>query len=691
MRPLLLALCVALAAAGSGAAEPQDALPGQSPGPAESSRRERPALETPLSSSSVERDELQRGKPDVQVDESVVYVPGVFTQSAPNFAQDARVSIRGYGARTPFGIRGIKVYVDGIPTTLPDGQTEVDSIDMAFIERVDVVRGPVSSLYGGGGGGVLWYETLAPTAEPHANGRALWGSYGLERYELTTSGTAGGLGIVAGYASTTLDGYRDHAAARQQSGILKLEHELDSGTKLRGMFSGVWAPEAQDPGGLNALEVARDRRASRPGAVLFDAGEALDQQKLALDVAHTLEEGHELRLRGYYLHRDFANFLPFTDGGRVKLARNVAGASLVYDGEWSRLQWLAGVETDLQSDLRRRFDNQSGTTGRRRLDQAETVRSVGAFGELELRLPHQLGLIVGGRYDWLDYDADDRFISPPDMNGDDSSSFRLGEFSPRVGVYLDHAPGLFLYANLLSAFRPPTTTELAYPLDLERGGFRTDLDPELSRGVEVGARGLLGERLFYELAAFYLQVRDAIVPFEDASGQNLTRNAGRVRRIGLEVGLGARLRPGLEIRAAYTWSDFVYTDYDFVSLSDPTAFRSFARNREPGTPVHNLTAELRFEHGSGAWAVLGVRTRSTMYVNDENSATSSGATVSDIRVGYDWHWRGLLLRPFASLRNWTGVEYDGQVRPNAAFGRYYEPAPEAEWLAGLELRWGERP
>jgi iron complex outermembrane receptor protein len=549
MRALLVGLLVL-----AGTSRADDALPGESPDRIESSRRAEGLFETPLSLSVVERDEMLRGRPALGLEDALTAVPGVWVESAPNFAQDTRVSIRGYGSRATFGIRGIRVYIDGVPTTLADGQSEVDSIDLAFAERMEVLRGPISSLWGGGSGGVLALSTLEPSPEPEVRLRTLFGSHHLARYEAAATGRLGPLGYAAGLAYTRLTGYRDHARARQHTAFLKLERELASGTRLRGLFAGVWAPEADDPGGLTDREVDEDRTQARRRAHLFDTGERLDQQRYAVDVTKPLPGGQELRLVIYLLRRDFRNRLPFESRGWNSFDRTAGGGSLLYRGGRGRLTWLAGVDASLQRDSRQRFENLGGARGLLELDQTEKVRSVGPFAEVDVKLPQGLGLVAGLRYDWMEYVVDDHF----DLDGDQSDRFHYRELSPRVGIYLDRSPRALLYANLLSAFRPPTTTELALP---DTGGFQSDLDPESSRGVEVGAKGRLGERLFYDAAAFYLRVRKAIVPFDDPTGRTLATNAAEVRRLGLELGIGARLSPGLELRAAYTLADYRYRDY----------------------------------------------------------------------------------------------------------------------------------
>lgn len=636
-------------------------------------RSPRALLETPLSVSVVSRDELHAARPAAGLEEALELVPGSFAQSSRNYAQDTRVSIRGYGARAGFGVRGVKILVDGVPTTLPDGQSELDSLDLAWVERVDVVRGPASSLYGGGGGGIVAISTVAPTPESRLGLRTLLGTDHLLRQEGIATGTVAGTGYVLGLGYTRYAGYRDHARARQTNLLAKLERELPDGSWLQAAFSHVSAPEAQDPGGLTRAALGADRTAASPRNRLFDAGERLDQQKLSLALRKPFAPGQELSLTGYALGRDFRNSLPFEEAGRVELERSAWGGSGVYTHRWRRLEWVGGLDVDVQRDVRRRYDNLDGARGPQALDQSETVRAVGGFGQLALDVGGGLRVIGGGRYDWTEFRVGDRF------DGDDSDRIRWRELSPRLGLHYGRSPAFQAYANFATSFRVPTTTELASP----DGGFQRGSEPERTVGLEVGAKGLLAERLFYDVALFHLRLRDVLTPFEDASGRQLFRNAGKVRRRGLEVATSALLHRWLTLRTSYTWALYEYHDYDEVRAG--VAVRELDGKREPNLPEHVLALELRFDHPDGWYAAATLRHWSDLEADDANSAEADGVTASDLRAGRRWRWRGLEVEPFTGIRNWSGAEYSGTLRPNAAFGRSYEPAPGTEVYAGVEI------
>jgi iron complex outermembrane receptor protein len=633
-------------------------------------------LETPHAVSVVVGQELRRARPAASLDEALDLIPGLYVQGGRNFAQDSRISIRGYGARATFGIRGIRLYVDGVPSTLPDGQAEVDSLDLAFVERIDVVRSQVSSLYGGGAGGIIAVDTLSPTSEPALRARTLFGTDHLSRYELAATGEAAGTGYALGLARTRSSGYRDHARAEQTTLLAKLQRELDSGWELRAGFSSVWAPEAQDPGGLTAAEVSRDREQAERRSQLQDAGEELDQQKLWLSARRPFETG-EFQVSAWALQRDFENKLNINR--QVFFEREAWGAAAQYRRQLGALQWSAGVDLDLQLDVRRNHANLLGARGALQLEQSETVRAVGPWTRAELELPGRFWLIAGARYDWVEFVVGDRFVRAIG-NADVSDRLHFRQLSPQLALRWGDSEQLQAWGGLVSAFVVPTTTELA-PVD-SAGGFRSDLDPEHTLGLEVGAKGLLLQRrLGYDLTLFDLRVDDVAVPAQTPSGDDIFRDAGRVRRRGVELGVSALLHPWLSLRLGYTFADFRYKDFD-------TPGASFDGKREPNFPQQQLAGELRLDHPSGAFGVLAVRHFSDIEVDDANSAESDGATLADIRVGWDIQRRGLTIQPFAGLRNFTRARYDQTLRPNAVGGRYYEPAPLMEVYGGVELRFG---
>ena len=645
----------------------------------ESPRSPTRLLETPLAISVVSSEEIQAARPATSIDSAFDLVPGTFSQGGTNFAQDARVAIRGFGSTAQFGIRGIHMYVDGVPSTLPDGQSEVDSLEMDFVDRMEVLRGPISSLYGGGGGGIVSVDTFAPTPAPFVRARATFGSYGLARYSALTSGTLEDTGYVLGISSTHVDGYRDHSKAEQWNLLAKLEHELEDGTLVGLNFSNVSAPQGQEPGALTQAQVDQDRRQAQPQALSFDAREKLDQQKLAVTLRHPFGEGRELRTLVWGLQRNFTNALTFNR--RVNLDRKAYGGSLVYADTTSFVHWTGGFDVDLQRDVRANFENLAGARGAVNLEQSENVSAVGPWLSAEATFDNGLGVVAGARWDWTRFDFGDRFVNAGSGDASDEKTFR--DLSPRVGVYWRQSDQLLAYANLDSGFQVPTTTELQSP-DAD-GGFQENFDAEKTTGVEVGAKGLVFDRLYYDVAVFALRVRHVAVPYQDAAGVTFYRDAGESHRRGLELALSAWLAPGLSARGSYTYASYRYHDFDSVDLATGVVV-SQDGHLEPNAPINVAGLELRYEHPSGFFAISSLRYFSKLWVDDANSATAPAATTSDIRLGWELRRGDFVVAPFVGAQNWTGTKFDDRIRPNATFGRYYEPAPRATVYAGLELR-----
>jgi iron complex outermembrane receptor protein len=653
----------------------------------ESTRSPSRVIETPAAISVVVGQEISRARPAVALDEALDLVPGAFAQGGRNFAQDSRVSIRGFGARAQFGVRGVRMLVDGVPTTLADGQSEVDSLDLAFVERIDVVRSQVSSLWGGGGGGLVAIDTLSPTDEPAYGARVLFGSDHLSRYALTATGKAGATGYAFGLARTRATGYRDHARAEQTALLGKLERELESGLQLGAIFSSVVSPQAQDPGGLTAAEVSADRTQAAPNSLTFDTDEEVEQHKLSLHLRQPLGPASDIRAMVYGLVRDFENLLPFR---QVAFDRNAGGAALSWSTWAGPLRFATGVDFDVQMDHRENWVNTAGGgQGALLLDQSETVRAFGTWARGELELGGGFDLIGGLRWDWVEFVAGDRLVADP-ATDDASDRLRFRELSPQLGLHWGRSTALQVYANLGSAFGVPTTTELA---DIDStgvlvGGFQDDFDAERSTGVELGVKGLISDRLAYDAALFDLYVRHVPVGDEVVAGTFDFRDAGKVRRRGAELALTLVLTPELDARLGYTYADYRYRDYRVLD-QDPVlgpVSLSFSGNREPNVPQQALGAELRWAHHSGLFATLALRHFSDIEVDDPNNFESDGATLSDFRVGYDWRGESLRLQPFVGVRNWSQAEYDQTIRPNGANNRYYEPAPLAELYVGVDLR-----
>ena len=481
--------------------------------------------------SIIDKDRIQRGTQQLALDEALAGVPGLYLQNRYNFAQDLRVALRGFGARSAFGIRGVKVIVDGIPETLPDGQAGVDSIDLGSTERIEVLRGPSSSLYGNASGGVIAIETERAGEDPFVEGSIAAGELGYQKYQLKVGGQADRWDYLVNVSSQELDGYRDHSFSEGRLLNTKVGVQLTERDRLTIAFNHTDQPTADDPGGINAAQAMADRRSARDRNVLFDTGEALDQQRIGFVYQRDGSSG-DLTVRNYYVWRDFSNKLPFVGGGSVDLDRFFYGVGLQYSLDdilpeaWSL---TVGLDVDRQDDDRRRFENNEGTLGALTFDQDERVDANGFFAQTSYRINDRWALSAGLRYDEITFDVRDNFLG----DGNDSGKVSFDNVSPSLGVSVGVGEGV-LFANYSNSFETPTTTELANPDG--SGGFNRSLDPQEADNFEIGYR-LAMSGVSLELAAFKIDLEDELIPFELAQfpGRTFFGNAGRSEREGLEA------------------------------------------------------------------------------------------------------------------------------------------------------------
>lgn len=636
-------------------------------------RRESSVRDVARSISVVGKERIQRGTQQLGLDEALAAVPGLYIQNRYNFSGDLRVAMRGFGARSSFGIRGIRVFVDGIPETLPDGQSGVDSIDLGSAGRIEVLRGPASSLYGNASGGVISVTSELDDVDPFVEGRVAGGEYGYQQYGLKTAGKLNKADYLINLSRTELDGYRDNAEFRGTQINGRLGIPINENDRLLVALNLADQPKSQDPGGINAAQAALDPSSARAQNVQFDSGETVEQQRLGLVYERERDSG-TLTIRNHYVWRDFTNKLPFTGGGAVDLDRFFYGFGAQYSLGNQLPQTIGltvGIDFDRQDDDRRRFDNNGGTLGGLTFDQNERVDSTGLYIQGEYQLSDVWNLSAGLRYDEISYDVADRFLS----NGDDSGTLDFDQVSPSVGINYRLNDGV-LFASYSSSFETPTTTELANP-DAS-GGFNAVLEPQRADNFEVGFKNSIGG-LYYEIALFTIDLEDELIPFELAAfpDRNFFANAGSSTRDGIETALSWAHESGFSIDASFTWSDF-----EFDSFVDDNG-NDFSGNKLPGLPEQFGYLGFTYAVPGGLSGTLETIYAGDLYANNANSAQVSAYTVVNLRLNHEFESGQWLIQPFIGINNLFDEDYNNNIRINAFGARYFEPAPPLNFYAGV--------
>lgn len=612
------------------------------------------------------------GEQNLALDTLLARVPGVFSLNRYNLAQGLRPAIRGFGARGNFGVRGIRVLVDGVPLTMPDGQTELDGLDLGLVERMEVLRGPASVLYGNAAGGVLAIDTREPPSIPSMQLDLSAAGLGYQRQRGEIGGSDGNLGGLLAFNSTSLEGYREHSQAQTNSLTGKLHWYAPTG-RLRLNFNAI-DNRAEDPGGLTAAQVKADRRQAAPGNLLFDADEYIRQQRLGLVWDGYAAGADEYQLRSYLGHREFGNQLGFASSGQTTFKRYFSGVG----GHYSHHRELVGLrhkittgfDLEAQRDDRRRYDSPLGEREQLRQQQDESALSQGLFIEDQIDLSERWQATLGLRYDQVRLAVDDFYLAD---NRDDSGSLSLEDWNYSAGLSYRLTPRQSLYARLASSFETPTISELGNP---QGGGFNTALQPAQAFSREVGIKGEW-PALRYGLSVYRIELEDELVAFSIQSGRNFYRNAGQSRRDGLELSLDWQFADAWRWSAAYAYNRYRFEDYQ-------TTAGDFSGKHIPGIPRQTLFSELAYEN-QGAYLRLGVTAQARVYANDANSQSAPGHALFNLRLGKRFQVGEQSLEPYLGIDNLLGREYFDNLRINDVNARYFEPGPGRTLYAGLRV------
>jgi iron complex outermembrane receptor protein len=665
---------------------------------------ERRAFETPYAVSVVEAAELRSAGPMVNLSESLSRVPGIVANLRNNYAQDLQLSSRGFGARATFGIRGLRLYTDGIPATMPDGQGQVSHFDIAGAQRIEVLRGPFSALYGANSGGVISLVSAAPRADSYRIDGDV-GSDGLWQARVGAEALLGdGWNIRVLASQFNTDGVRPHSAAQRTLGNLRLGWvgEQDRVTLL---LNSVNQP-AQDPLGLTRAQFDADPYQTTPQAILFDTRKTTGQTQGGATWRHRFADLGALSesvLTAYAGQRDVSQWQaippetqgnPRHPGGVIALGRDYSGLDARLIWRWDHASLIAGVATEGQSEDRRGYENfvGSGTdqvlgvTGRLRRNESNSVRSSDLYLQGEIELAPAWLVTAGLRSGRLRVQTEDQYLS----NGDDSGRLSYGYNTPVLALQWLPSPGLNLYVSAGQGFESPTLNELAYRPD-GGTGFNTSLQPQTSLQMELGAKWRDDAlRLGLEVAVFRADTDDEIGVLTNAGGRSTFQNVGSTRRSGAELGL--RWQPHAQWRAllAMTYLDAAYKD-SFETCSAVPCLRPEDRvtvpagNRIAGTMEKSAFASLAWQPLPSTELAFELRYQGEMPVNDRNSDFSPAATLAALRLSHSMTLGPGTLSMLARLDNLADKAYAGAVIVNESNGRYFETAAGRNAL--LALRW----
>ena len=659
-------------------------------------------FDTPASVDTVSLRDDDNGS-GVNVSDALRRIPGVTARDRQNYAQDTQLSIRGFGARSTFGVRGVRLFADGIPATMPDGQGQLSHFNLLGGDRIEVMRGPFSALYGNSSGGVvqLW-SAQGQDGDPWRI-RATADSEGAYTLGAQLLGKVGAVGYNVAATRLQSDGYRDHSEARRNAFNGRFDVELGDSRALTVVLNHVDLPDAQDPLGLTRAQVQADPRQATGAATQFDTRKSVRQNQAGLIFEQRVGNAQTWRAMAYAGQRAVEQFLavpvaaqanPLNAGGVIDLDSDYGGADLRWSwrGEsGSRpFEFTVGANLDRQRQQRRGYENFVGSTlgikGALRRDERNDVRTFDQFAQAWWQFTPRWSLLAGVRHSAVEFTARDRFITA--TNPDDSGEVRYGDTPPVAGLMFNANDVLRVYASLGRGFETPTFNELGYRTD-GGAGLAFDLRSAVSRNVELGMKWRNARDARLQAALFRADTDDELAVARNVGGRSSFQNVSSARRQGFEASFDTALGADWNLQLAYTFLDATFQSAFLVctgaGCSVPTTPVA-AGSRIPGIPRQQFFGRLQWrgDAWSAAMETVGV---GDVVVNDIASESAPGYFLLNLETARQWNVGTGGLRVFARIDNVVDQSTIGSVIADEGNGRFYEPGPGRGFLLGAEWTW----
>lgn len=659
------------------------------------------AFDVPASLNTVVLDDGNRA--NAIASEALSGLPGLIARDRQNHAQDAQLSIRGFGSRSTFGVRGLRLYADGIPASMPDGQGQLSHFNLAGAERIEVLRGPFSALYGNSSGGVVQLFSADGQAGDPWRFRATTGSDNTWTASANLQGGTGRSGYNVALTRFSSDGYRDHSAARRDSANIKLHTQFDENRRLDVIVNYLDLPDAQDPLGLTEAQYRDNPRQATSVAHQFNTRKSVRQPQLGIHYDHALNDSSTVRARAHAGERQVVQYLalpaaaqanPLNSGGVIDLDNRFAGVDLrwIWRGELAgrATEFTLGANGDQQRQHRRGFENFVGDTlgirGRPRRDEHNRVGNTDQFAQLWWQVGDRWSLLAGARHSTVRFRSNDDYVTA--SNPDDSGRVEYSQTAPVAGVMFAPSDNLRLYLSAGRGFETPTFNELSYRAD-GGAGLAFDLRPAISDNIELGLKWRSAQGSLLETALFRADTDDELAVARNVGGRSSFSNVGAARREGVEATWTQAIGQDWDLRLAYTWIDATFRDgYLICSGTGCTvpATPVPAGSRIPGVAEQQAYVRLQWtgERWNAAAEVIGA---GDVIANDLATARAAGYGVLNLELAHIWPTRQGPLRAFVRVDNAFHRHYVGSVIVNEGNGRFYEPGPGRTWLAGLQWSW----
>jgi iron complex outermembrane receptor protein len=652
-------------------------------------RAEQNSFDLPVAIDVVEKKDIQDGQLQMTLSESLIRVPGITAQNRTNQSQDPQISSRGFGSRSSFGVRGIRVYVDGIPLTMPDGQGQPGVVDLSAIKSIEVMRGPFSALYGNSSGGVIQLFTEDAPKTPEIGSKIMFGSYDTRRQTMDAAGSVGNVEYLMNVSNFETDGYRDHSSGDKQAATAKLKIKVNEDTTLTSLIN--WFDQkADDPSGL-----PRSIAFSDPTAVVDAVNNAntrvtRSHKQIGFNLAHSFNQNNSLNLMAFVGKRDNNQILATNEFGTNArssvISRDFHGADARWDNNGTLINMPYtlsfglnyGKSSDARLDINTLTNNLVTSTLNR--DEDNIVDNFDQYAQGKLSILNNLDIHAGLRHTKVKLVVNDNLKT---TFGDNSGSVEYEKTNPVIGAVWKVMPSLNLYANYGKGFETPTFIEAAYNSTATGAIPNLTLKPSNSENMEIGAKAFVGNNTQVNLTLFKVNTKDELVVNSSLNGRSVYINANDTKRTGAELSIDSRFENNIS----------TYVSYSLLNAKFDSSFNTATSsiedgNKIPGTYSNQIYAELAWKYTpTGFSTALEGRYNSKVYVNDTNTDTAPSFTIANIRAGFEQKVGDWNFSEFVRIENIFDKDYIGSVRINDGNARFFEPAAGRNYLLSLSANY----
>lgn len=671
-------------------------------------RVEQNSFDLPVAIDVVDKSDIQDGQLQMTLSESLIRVPGITAQNRTQSAQDPQISSRGFGSRSTFGVRGVRVYVDGIPLTMPDGQGQPGVVDLSAIKSIEVMRGPFSALYGNSSGGVIQLFTEDAPKTLEIGGTAMFGSYDTKRQVMNAAGTSENIEYLLNVSNFETNGYRDNSESDKQAATAKFKINISESTKATALVN-WFEQDAQDPIGLNRARAFNNstRDTVVPAALFANTSVSRNHTQVGFNLEHAFNEHNKITLTPYVGTRKNAQILTTTATAVTRATTTARLSEIDRDFYGTDIRWdnngsLATMPYNLSLGLTygKSTDNRLDTTvltagvPTNTLNRREEniSRNFDQYIQGKLGVTDKLDLHAGARHTKVKLEVNDNFTSlGVPGQGDNSGSVEYQKTTPVIGAVWKVTPTFNLYANFGKGFETPTFIEAAF--DNVTGGVASKPNLSLkaaeSRNFEIGAKAFITDNLQGNLTLFRVDTKNEIVTRQTVAGRSSFQNAGDTKRTGIEASLDASLANNLSFFAAYTLLNAKFEDpFTTVINAVGTLGRVNDGNRIPGTYKSQIYGEVAWKYAPfGFSTALEGRHNSKVYVNDINTDTAPSYTIFNLRAGLEQNLANWSFKEYVRVENMFDKEYIGSVRVNDGNALFFEPGADRNYLLGLSANY----